>query len=482
MNQLLEEIKISPPTDGLFVITDNPYVATDVSSIATYRPSITIDDMPDPVWDIAILRDIVRELQRKTQACNGRYRGLHTHSRVSPNQVPENPHGRIDRSITDHDIQFHKDLIGRIPCRRAFAIGESIFLVITMGSYLNFKNFADTSQPESSGTNNFSLARQSTIYSFTFDELQSTCGLGKDFGSMNMDDFLKNIEGENLQRQGSLTLPRTLSQKTIDEVWKDFQKESVNANDVSETGGSNFGQRESTLGEMTLEEFLVRAGAVREDMQPTGYSNDVTLTTTSGFIQPSSNVTIKFLQATQNPGHQIAGTNIFNVVSTTSLPQQPLFPKQTTVEFASPMQLGTRAPMPNPSANTNSIMQGGVMSMPVKGVSPGNLDTSSLSLSPYACGEGGRGRRSCTSIEKVVERRRKRMIKNRESAARSRDRKQAYTLELEAEVAKLKEIKQQLQKNQAEFIEKQKNQLLEKMNMPWENKLICLRRTVTGPW
>ncbi|XP_055834019.1 ABSCISIC ACID-INSENSITIVE 5-like protein 7 isoform X2 [Solanum dulcamara] len=374
---------------------------------------------------------------------------------------------------------------------------KKIFLVVTMGSYLNFKNFADTSQPESSGNNsNLSLARQSSIYSFTFDELQSTCGLGKDFGSMNMDDLLKNIEesqalpssaaaGGNLQRQGSLTLPRTLSQKTVDEVWKDFQKESVvNANDASGTGGSNFGQRESTLGEMTLEDFLVRAGAVREDMQPTGYSNDVTFD--SGFTQPSSNVTIAFQHATQNPGHQIVGNNIFNVVSTsTSSLQQPLFPKQTTVEFASPMKLGspgTRAPMPNPSANTNSVMQGGVMSMPVKGVSPGNLDTSSLSPSPYACGEGGRGRRSCTSFEKVVERRHKRMIKNRESAARSRDRKQAYTLELEAEVAKLKEIKQDLQKKQAEFIEKQKTQVLEKMNMPWENKLICLRRTVTGPW
>lgn len=306
-----------------------------------------------------------------------------------------------------------------------------------MGSYLNFKNFADTSLPESSGNNsNFSLARQSSIYSFTFDELQSTCGLGKDFGSMNMDDLLKNIEesqalpssaagGENLQRQGSLTLPRTLSQKTVDEVWKDFQKESVNANDACETGGSNFGQRESTLGEMTLEEFLVRAGAVREDIQPTGYSNDVVFT--SGFTQPSSSVTIAFQQATQNPGRQIAGNNTFNVVSTTSSSQQPLFPKQTTVEFASPMQLGspgTRGPMSNPSANINSVMQGGLMSMPVKGGSPGNLDTSSLSPSPYACSEGGRGRRSCSSFEKVVERRRKRMIKNRESAARSRDRKQ----------------------------------------------------------
>ena len=208
-----------------------------------------------------------------------------------------------------------------------------------MGSYLNFKNFADTSQPESSGNNSNSfLAQQSSIYSFTFDELQNTCGLGKDFGSMNMDDLLKNIEesqalsssaalGGNLQRQGSLTLPRTLSQKTVDEVWRDFQKESVVANDASGTGGSNFGQRESTLGEMTLEEFLVRAGAVQEDMQPAGYSNDVTFA--SGFTQPSCSVTIAFQQATQNPGHQIAANNIFNVVSTTtSSPQQPLFPNK----------------------------------------------------------------------------------------------------------------------------------------------------------
>ncbi|KAG0520137.1 hypothetical protein BDA96_08G047500 [Sorghum bicolor] len=57
-----------------------------------------------------------------------------------------------------------------------------------------------------------------------------------------------------------------------------------------------------------------------------------------------------------------------------------------------------------------------------------------------------RGRRSGAGVEKVVERRQRRMIKNRESAARSRARKQAYTMELEAEVQKLKEENEELQK------------------------------------
>ncbi|PKA61879.1 Abscisic acid-insensitive 5-like protein 5 [Apostasia shenzhenica] len=71
------------------------------------------------------------------------------------------------------------------------------------------------------------LARQSFIYSLTFEELQSAMGLDKDFGSMSMDEFLKNIwtteetqamansvrssvgsEGAEIQRQGSLTLVR----------------------------------------------------------------------------------------------------------------------------------------------------------------------------------------------------------------------------------------------------------------------------------
>ncbi|XP_021319491.1 bZIP transcription factor TRAB1 [Sorghum bicolor] len=77
----------------------------------------------------------------------------------------------------------------------------------------------------------------------------------------------------------------------------------------------------------------------------------------------------------------------------------------------------------------------------------GNGDLSSpMAPVPYPFEGVIRGRRSGACVEKVVERRQRRMIKNRESAARSRARKQAYTMELEAEVQKLKEQNEELQK------------------------------------
>ncbi|KAG2325617.1 hypothetical protein Bca52824_008345 [Brassica carinata] len=55
-------------------------------------------------------------------------------------------------------------------------------------------------------------------------------------------------------------------------------------------------------------------------------------------------------------------------------------------------------------------------------------------------------------VEKTVERKPKRMIKNRESTARSRARKPAYTQELEIKVSRLEEENERLKKsiNQSE--------------------------------
>ncbi|XP_037492756.1 bZIP transcription factor TRAB1 [Jatropha curcas] len=445
-----------------------------------------------------------------------------------------------------------------------------------MGSHLNFKNYGNVPAGEVSGAKalgNSPLVRQSSIYSLTFDEFQNSWGggLGKDLGSMNMDELLKNIwtaeetqamtntvgvgegsfPGGNLQRQGSLTLPRTLSQKTVDEVWRDLIKESSDSakdssgNNNNNNMGSNLPQRQQTLGEMTLEEFLARAGVVREDTQLIGRSNNGGFFDELSRLNNNSNnnasLALAFQQANHNSGlmgtgivenNNLVGSqpsnlalNVGGIRSSQPLPQQqqlhqnqsqqqqqqqqPLFPKPTNLAFAD-VRLANGAQLASPGIRSsvagiadtnikNNLVHGGGMRMvglgtagvpvatgsPANHISPdmitkGNADTPS-SLSPVP-NTFGRGRKASAALDKVIERRHRRMIKNRESAARSRARKQAYTLELEAEVAKLKEMNQELQRKQEEIMEMQKNQFLESMNRQWGSKRQCLRRTLTGPW
>ncbi|WOK92214.1 bZIP transcription factor TRAB1 isoform X1 [Canna indica] len=377
------------------------------------------------------------------------------------------------------------------------------------------------------------LVRQGSVYSLTFDEFQSTLGgSGKDFGSMNMDELLKNIwtaeesyamtaalgdgnsdagAGAGLQRQGSLTLPRTLSQKTVDEVWRDLVGPSSSGQGPA-GGGSNV-PRQPTLGEMTLEEFLVRAGVVREDMAPAqvtqrppdNKSNNANvyfgdLPVSSG----SSGLALGF-----NQGPSRINGNIVNAPVPHGSAANLGMNVTAVRPYALPMSLGNSVDLGNPqgmasgglvgfgnSGLNNGLMTGmvdlgtaGVVKASVSpsnplssdGVGKGNSDLSSVSPVPYAFNGGMRGRKSGT-LEKVMERRQRRMIKNRESAARSRARKQAYTMELEAEVAKLKEQNQELQKKQADMLEKQKNQILQMINQQNGTKKRCLRRTLTGPW
>ncbi|VAI50049.1 unnamed protein product [Triticum turgidum subsp. durum] len=164
---------------------------------------------------------------------------------------------------------------------------------------------------------------------------------------------------------------------------------------------------------------------------------------------------------------------------------------------------GGAAAMVSPSPTGRPVMSNGYGKM--EGL---NLSSLSPPPMPYVFSGGLRGRKP-PAMEKVVERRQRRMIKNRESAARSRQRKQSYMMELESEVAKLKERNEELQRKQvavnknrfqwqlsnyfsakysaplmAEMLERQKNEVFEKVTRQAgpTSKRICLRRTLTGPW
>lgn len=372
---------------------------------------------------------------------------------------------------------------------------------------MNFKSFGNEQGAGDSGggggggrppAGNFSLTRQPSVYSLTFDEFVSSMGgSGKDFGSMNMDELLKNIWsaeevqtmggseeggaalGQYLQRQGSLTLPRTLSQKTVDEVWKDISKDYG-----PNLAAAPQAQRQPTLGEMTLEEFLVRAGVVREDAKPVndggvfvdlsraGNNSALGLGFQAQAQAQQLNKVTGFMgnriTPTDDPmmGLQSSNTNLplnVNGVRSSSNQQQmqnsqphqhhqqQIFPKQPALTYATQMPLsgnqGMRGGMVGLAADqglnaTNLVQGGGIAGM--VGLSPGavqlatgspanqvsgdkmgksNGDTSSVSPVPYVFNGGMRGRKS-GAVEKVIERRQRRMIKNRESAARSRARKQ----------------------------------------------------------
>ncbi|XP_047967657.1 ABSCISIC ACID-INSENSITIVE 5-like protein 7 isoform X3 [Salvia hispanica] len=225
------------------------------------------------------------------------------------------------------------------------------------------------------------LQRCNSWLGLTLDEVERHLlgNLAKPLGSMNLDELLKKVwttdtgrssgmesietsPAASLQRQASWSLARAFTGKTVNEVWRDIQRGYKMSN------VEGFGSQERTpptLGEMTLEDFLVKAGM---------------------YVSNASTVSIE--------------------------PMMSLDSALKSHKFSSQM----RSLSPSPSIDDLSDTP-----LPGRKRMPGDL-------------------------EKTIERRLRRKIKNRESAARSRARKQAYHNELVTKVSRLEEENSKLKK------------------------------------
>lgn len=268
--------------------------------------------------------------------------------------------------------------------------------------------------------------QNSSIFSLTLDEIQLKSG--KSFGSMNMDEFLFNLWNvddnnqatsqpnpthphnnsndndkmgvENqpiLTRQNSFSLPIQLCKKTVEEVWAEIQRD-VNPSQLSIDKFHVPPQRQQTFGEMTLEEFLIKAGVVQEAVAA---------------VRPSGNVDHHQPKMVAAPTMQTSNASF---------------------GMGQMMGLGFSAQQ---NVGSNLLVNGYAtypIYTPAKSM-VGELSNNSENEKNHRMVETGSLKSNKKRIidgppEVVVERRQRRMIKNRESAARSRARKQVPSLSL----------------------------------------------------
>ncbi|KAM0880357.1 hypothetical protein ACQ4PT_033633 [Festuca glaucescens] len=286
------------------------------------------------------------------------------------------------------------------------------------------------------------LVREGSLYNLTLSEVESH--LGAPLLSMNLDDLLRSVlpddmnlplpngvgnsgsqstSASGLERQGSsITVPRELSKKTVDEVWRDIQQDQESSDEERSSGC----EAQISLGEITLEEFLHRAGIVTRQYQ-------------------------KDADKLADPARTGEGAHLMTRVQD--------FPQGTSAIDAYIARQSIAQPLSVAIPSTmDAIYPDSQMS-----ISP-SLELSDLHTPSRKRMSSG------DVVYKVVDRRQKRMIKNRESAARSRARKQAYTSELEGKVACLEEENTRLKR------EKELDMLLKSAAPPPEPKA-QLRRT-----
>ncbi|XP_068646285.1 protein FD-like [Aristolochia californica] len=203
-----------------------------------------------------------------------------------------------------------------------------------------------------------------------------------------------STSSSNFSPSSSLTAPS--KKRTMEEVWKDIGLRSLQNPPPREEAESKSSYRRTIL-----QEFLARPFGDQQHLK-------------TALLDPSPDMGIHAFASTPHPATALSLNSgpEFQYLDSPGLKNSNPFKNLYGGNF-------------NASFGTTSL------------ASPFDVLQSSLPK-----------RRMTESAEKCADRRLKRMIKNRDSAARSRARKQAYTGELEQEVANLMEENVRLKKQQ----------------------------------
>ncbi|XP_057953684.1 ABSCISIC ACID-INSENSITIVE 5-like protein 1 isoform X3 [Malania oleifera] len=294
---------------------------------------------------------------------------------------------------------------------------------------------------------------------------------------MNMDEFLNSVwdaEGDqtpshtnqskpttdnnvidnihdppSLSPQTSFSLPnKQLCNKTMDEVWFEIHKDQPKQQSHGNLDRDESPPRQKTFEEMTLEDFLIKAGVVQSG---SSLHNRMPLQSHYGTFASSGN----------------AGFN-------------------TDFGGGNVMGSGLISNLENTMSNISSDSLAGYHMITQSAKFVGESSKNGENGNDQSGGLKSRRRMMEGSLEVVVERRQRRMIKNRESAARSRARKQAYTVELEVEMNRLKEENTRLKQTLVEAEQKRRHELIKRKQstkaQKVTEKLRTMRRSVSLVW
>ncbi|XP_054814184.1 ABSCISIC ACID-INSENSITIVE 5-like protein 1 [Prosopis cineraria] len=341
-------------------------------------------------------------------------------------------------------------------------------------------------------------SHQNSIPSLTLDEIQSKSV--RMVGSMSMDEFLANIwnsddnqidspppppppptrdelpvQNKNagaetetvISQQASLSVPPPICKKTVDEVWSEIRKDHRSQQNAEATNdeisASKSLRRQQTLGEMTLEDFLIKAGIVQES--------------------PLPSLPLKFSWPQQSSSSLPFQNQTGNITNNRPFDASYKMGPATRMGFSTQQNVGVC--LSGDGASTYRVLS---QSHSLAAKEPA---TSSAAEKCQTSGEPTRNSSKKRIIdgppEVVVERRQRRMLKNRESAARSRARRQAYTVELEAGLNQLRQENEQLKEILAEAERKRKQEMARKKRIATKaqkmtEKFRAIRRTVSAAW